>query len=317
MALLDELSDDDTPLPTPAPPAETQNPDVLVQNVTQSMAAATVAAAAETKEEEEEEPTGGFKMTQGKKSKKQLLKEKKEAEAKKRFEEAKESMKDWDDPKVAEDQRLAMQLAPLSLKVKDIPPDGHCLYRAIADQCVQNVGDLDPELAREVKTWEQGAGHTQVRAVCAAFMRQNVDDFAPFVDTDDFGAYIDKIQNSAEWGGDVELTALARRLCSLCIGWLVSLHCFEIGGLSRTHAVAFAATSAAACLPDADEVRSRHLLQLTKEGGGRLGSHIHVYSAAMSEQTFSPDKPSNVHLRLSYHKHAFGLGEHYNSVVSA
>ena len=48
-----------------------------------------------------------------------------------------------------------------------------------------------------------------------------------------------------------------------------------------------------------------------------MGSHIHVYSAAMSEQTFSPPTASDVHLRLSYHKHAFGLGEHYNSVLPA
>jgi len=50
---------------------------------------------------------------------------------------------------------------------------------------------------------------------------------------------------------------------------------------------------------------------------GRLRSHIHVYSAAMSEQTFSPEGSSNVHLRVTYHKHAFGLGEHYNSVIAA
>lgn len=159
---------------------------------------------------------------------------------------------------MAEDERLAMQLAPLILKIKDIQPDGHCLYRALAHQCTQNLPDLEPELAKEVQTWEQGGGHTQMRAICAAFMRQHMDDFAPFVDTDDFGAYIDKIQNTAEWGGDVELTALARR----------------------------------------------------------LRSHIHVYSAAMSEQIFSPILDSKVHLRLSYHKYAFGLGEHYNSVVS-
>ena len=125
-------------------------------------------------------------------------------------------MKDWDDPKVAEDERLAMQLAPLSLKIKDIQPDGHCLYRALADQCMQNLSDLDADLAKEVATWEPGAGHTQMRKICARFMKQHADDFAPFVDTDDFGAYIDKIENTAEWGGDVELTALARR-CALLL----------------------------------------------------------------------------------------------------
>ncbi len=268
MSLLDELSSDDDapapPKPSPAPaPAESKadqkEQEPTVEKVTASMAAATVTPVEKQQEEEEEAVPGGFKMTIGKKSKAQLKKEKKEAEARKRYEEAKESMKDWDDPKVAEDQRLAMQLEPQGLKVKEIAPDGHCLYRALADQCVQNLQDLHPDLAKEVATWEKGAGHTQVRGLCAAFMRQHMDDFAPFVDTDDFGAYIDKIENTAEWGGDVELTALARR----------------------------------------------------------LQSHIHVYSATMSEQTFSPERESGVHLRLSYHKHAFGLGEHYNSVVPA
>jgi hypothetical protein len=226
MSLLDELdSDDDTtpapPKAVPAPPAEPEpkqqgkedSPASEVEVVTAGLAAAVVAA---KEEEEEEAQAGGFKMTFGKKSKKQLQKEKKEAEARKRYEEAKESMKDWDDPKVAEDERLAMQLAPLSLKIKDIQPDGHCLYRALADQCMQNLPDLDADLAKEVATWEPGAGHTQMRKICARFMQQHADDFAPFVDTDDFGAYIDKIENTAEWGGDVELTALARR-CALLL----------------------------------------------------------------------------------------------------
>ena len=227
MSLLDEVdSDDDAPSTAAAAAtaklkdaetaAEKKKEEVAqtVDQVTQSMAAATVAPAAQ---DEEEEPTGGFKMTFGKKSKKQLQKEKKEAEAKKRYEEAKESMKDWDDPKVAEDQRLAMQLAPLSLKIKDIQPDGHCLYRALADQCIQNATDLEPELAKEVSTWGAGAGHSQMRKICAVFMREHMDDFAPFVDTDDFGAYINKIENTAEWGGDVELTALARRSVIPCL----------------------------------------------------------------------------------------------------
>ena len=220
MSLLDEAEKDDAPAPpkpapAPAPTAdadsESKAADAAVEKVGTLMAAASVAPAA-TEEEPEPAAAGGFQMTFGKKSKKQLQKEKKEAEAKKRYEEAKESMKDWDDPKVAEDQRLAMQLEPQGLKIKEIQPDGHCLYRALADQCVQNLPDLDPELAREVRAWETGAGHTQMRGICAAFMRKHADDFAPFVDTDDFGAYVDKIENTAEWGGDVELTALARRL---------------------------------------------------------------------------------------------------------
>jgi OTU domain-containing protein 6 len=216
-SLLDELSSDDDapapPKPAAAPKADERPPALApaAAPVVESLAAGIAAVQVEAKEEEEEPAPGGFKMTFGKKSKKQLQKEKKEAEARRRYEETKDSMKDWDDPKVAEDERLAMQLAPLSLKIKDIQPDGHCLYRALADQCIQNLPDLEPELAKQVSSWEPGAGHTQMRKICASFMKQHADDFVPFVDTDDFGAYIDKIENTAEWGGDVELTALARR----------------------------------------------------------------------------------------------------------
>lgn len=104
MAMLDEIESDDDAPPKPAPPAEKKveetpkkEGEVTVEKVTESLAAATVGAPA--KEDEEAEPKGGFKMSFGKKSKKQLQKEKKEAEAKKRYEEAKDSMKDWDDPK--------------------------------------------------------------------------------------------------------------------------------------------------------------------------------------------------------------------------
>jgi hypothetical protein len=40
-------------------------------------------------------------------------------------------------------------------------------------------------------------------------------------------------------------------------------------------------------------------------------------SAEQSEQVFSPDNPCGAHLLVSYHRHAFGLGEHYNSVHKA
>ena len=275
-SLLDELSSDDDSPVVPAKkeesaPAAPVAAEPAVEEVTERLATAKVCVCPAgtggggacvcfpktEAEEEEQAPVGGLRMIVGKKSKKQLQKEKKEAEARKRYEEAKEAMKDWDDPKVAEDQRLAMQLEPQGLKITVIQADGHCLYRALAHQCMRSVDELEPEVASQVATWEQGGGHEQMRRMCATFMKQHTDDFAPFVDTDDFGAYVDKIENSAEWGGDVELMALARR----------------------------------------------------------LKSHIHVYSAHLSEQTFSPDAASGVHLRVSFHKHAFGLGEHYNSVV--
>jgi len=49
-----------------------------------------------------------------------------------------------------------------------------------------------------------------VRRAAAAFMAENGDDFAPFLE-DDLETYVARIRDSAEWGGQLELTGLAGR----------------------------------------------------------------------------------------------------------
>ena len=139
------------------------------------------------------------------------------------------------------------------------------------DQCQLHIGDASAALAEELAS---GAlTFTQLRRKAADFMRRHPDDFAPFMADDDLGggggdgdgdiftAYLAKLTDTAEWGGNLELTALARA----------------------------------------------------------LPAHLHVYSAAADDLVFSPDRPSAcaLHLHLSFHRHAFGLGEHYNSLHPA
>jgi len=58
------------------------------------------------------------------------------------------------------------KLAPLGLAVKDIPADGHCLFRAVADQIPDRVKDF-----------------AQARKIIADYLRTHYDDFIPFMET--------------------------------------------------------------------------------------------------------------------------------------
>ncbi len=56
----------------------------------------------------------------------------------------------------------------------------------------------------------------QTGQVCASTLRQHEDDFAPFIEYTDetctFGAYVERVEHSADWGGHVELRALSLAL---------------------------------------------------------------------------------------------------------
>ncbi|XP_059241762.1 OTU domain-containing protein 6A isoform X2 [Mustela nigripes] len=102
-----------------------------------------------------------------------------------------------------EEEKLAAILGSKNLELKDIPADGHCMYRAIQDQLVFSV------------TVES------LRKRTADYMRKHVDDFLPFFsdpDTgnaysrEDFLSYCDDIVRSPSWGGQLELRALSHVL---------------------------------------------------------------------------------------------------------
>ena len=124
-------------------------------------------------------------------------------------------MKNFVDPRIAEDAQIGEALAPLKLAIKEVKADGHCLYRAVADQCRQHISALSEDLAKEVNSWVEGAEHNAVRRLAARALRAHREDFEPFCDVGDlpgFDAYCDRVERSAEWGGDLELQALSRAL---------------------------------------------------------------------------------------------------------
>lgn len=89
-----------------------------------------------------------------------------------------------------------------------IRPDGHCLFSAVADQ-MAGVG-------KSVKLTRQDEDLDAFRAVrhtAARYMEAHPDDFAPFLlaseDGTDLDTHIAQIRDTAEWGGQLELSALA------------------------------------------------------------------------------------------------------------
>eukprot|EP00591_Stephanopyxis_turris_P005165 CAMPEP_0195520178 /NCGR_PEP_ID=MMETSP0794_2-20130614/16337_1 /TAXON_ID=515487 /ORGANISM="Stephanopyxis turris, Strain CCMP 815" /LENGTH=299 /DNA_ID=CAMNT_0040649475 /DNA_START=52 /DNA_END=951 /DNA_ORIENTATION=+ len=134
-----------------------------------------------------------------------------------------------------------LYLDPKNLVMEEVAADGHCLYRSIAAQC----GD--------------GADYRKIRNLCADTLASSEEEFAPFAETE--GSYIDyveEVRSSANWGGQLELRALARA----------------------------------------------------------LRRPIVVYSAEATPLTMAEaDADDEAPIQVSFHRHYYALGEHYNSVV--
>ncbi|WFD35851.1 ubiquitinyl hydrolase 1 [Malassezia cuniculi] len=120
------------------------------------------------------------------------------------------------DPAAAEAADIAAQCAQLNVALHHVPPDGHCLYAALADQL--NIRQPAP----------QPYSASQLRAAAARYMRAHPDDFMPFISdldvlaaplpspdapsanpTDKYACYCDAVEHSALWGGQPEILALS------------------------------------------------------------------------------------------------------------
>ncbi|XP_061463222.1 deubiquitinase OTUD6B [Rhineura floridana] len=105
-----------------------------------------------------------------------------------------------------ESQKLAQSLATRQLEIKQIPSDGHCMYRAIEDQ-----------LKEQQNSWTVAT----LRSQTAEYMKSHIDDFLPFLTNtntgdlysqEEFEKYCHDIANTAAWGGQLELRALSHIL---------------------------------------------------------------------------------------------------------
>ncbi|XP_073924917.1 deubiquitinase OTUD6B isoform X2 [Castor canadensis] len=149
-----------------------------------------------------------------------------------------------------ESEKLAQILAARELEIKQIPSDGHCMYRAIEDQ---------------LKEQDSALTVAALRSQTAEYMQSHVEDFLPFLTNpntgdmytpEEFGKYCDDIVSTAAWGGQLELRALS------------------------------------------------HILQ----------TPIEIIQADSPPIIVGEEYPKEP-LILVYMRHAYGLGEHYNSVT--
>lgn len=115
---------------------------------------------------------------------------------------AEEEASNMTDYRAKESEYMKATFEKHGLVEKDITPDGHCLFTAVADQ----LGQQDISLGAE----GQEPAYKTVRRAAATYMLEHGDDFAPFLE-EDLEGYANKMEKTAEWGGQLELMALARR----------------------------------------------------------------------------------------------------------
>lgn len=107
-----------------------------------------------------------------------------------------------------------------NLKEIEINPDGHCLYSAIANQLDESGLGLRPDPSRftlqsttqsrvDTVSAPKHDGYRAIRAVTADYIAEHKDDFEAFME-EPLDQYTRKIKLTAEWGGQLELLAIAR-----------------------------------------------------------------------------------------------------------
>jgi OTU domain-containing protein 6 len=123
-------------------------------------------------------------------------------------------------PREIERERMETQLAKHKLALHEIRANGHCLYAAVADQLHTRELGMKAKIevtviADEVPELES---YKKVRYAAADWIEGHADDFAGFME-DPLPEHVRKIRETGEWGGHLELLALARtygvRICVL------------------------------------------------------------------------------------------------------
>jgi len=164
----------------------------------------------------ETDPTDGQSdPAYSKKEKAKRKKDKKAQKDKDKLEEKekyRESVSALPNQKEIESSQLNLLLSAEGMEVKPVQADGHCLYRAVADQLTQLSSS--GKLVSSVFALDT-ISFVDIRKIAAAYMRSHVDEYAPFLGFAgpcvEYDAYCSSVESviSAEWGGETELNAIA------------------------------------------------------------------------------------------------------------
>jgi OTU domain-containing protein 6 len=156
-------------------------------------------------------------------------------------------------PAFIELTKIKEKLIKMNLKLKEVMPDGNCMYYAIIDQMNQN-DDL-----KKIKNYQE------LRNLTSRYMLENPNEFQAYLCSEETGdplneqeyeEYCNKINDTLVWGGQIELKAIS------------------------------------------------DLLKIKIEVVQAEGSVIQIGESFEHK------------IVITYHRHMFGSGEHYNSTCS-
>jgi OTU domain-containing protein 6 len=128
------------------------------------------------------------------------------AEQEAAIEEAKKEAANQPDRRAVERELMSSQFKARGLVEKSIRPDGHCLFSAVADQLTQAGIPLDKDTEANSKEDQK---YKVVRKVAATYIEEHPDEFVAWME-EPLDQYVHKIRDTAEWGGHLELLALAK-----------------------------------------------------------------------------------------------------------
>lgn len=106
------------------------------------------------------------------------------------------------DYRAIEQASMAQLLRSQNLELKEIQPDGHCLFRSLQDQL---------QVRHDVAVLVEA-----LRKQAADYIRAHPDDFVPYLFDEktmalrDIGEYTAELESTAMWGLDMEIMALAQ-----------------------------------------------------------------------------------------------------------
>lgn len=115
------------------------------------------------------------------------------------------------DLKARERSRMLEEFEKRGLSEKEVAANGHCMYSAVADQMRQLGLSLGSgEKSEQNKTEDvYKDDYKTVRTTAAEYMAGNAEDFVPFLE-EPLQEYLHKVKDTGEWGGQLELLALAK-----------------------------------------------------------------------------------------------------------
>ena len=189
---------------------------------------------------------------------------------------------------------IQSQLDPLALTIHEIESDGHCLYRAVCHQLsIHNDSNFSDTNSEKLT-------HLQLRKLVAKHLRENKNDFIFFMETEDgemmddeqYENYCRRVECSSEWGGQIELRAIAFILQRPIRIFQHGQPPIVMGEEFLTMRPMTTTTTISSENSDDDDNDS-----------GSSGGEI------------QQQQPQDNVLMVTYHRSYYSLGEHYNSVV--